>query len=109
MKRNAAIPGDILKVIRKVDNQEMKVNINGNIVKMKRALYDNIMKSTFLVGYHAETEGDSLPAGFYIVDGKARKATLVYDYEQIKSSDVQVKVNDMVFKIQSMIRGYSYE
>lgn len=40
------LPGDILKIMKKVDHQPMNVNIHGLSIKMSRKQFDELMKCT---------------------------------------------------------------
>lgn len=97
------LPGDILKIMKKVDQQPMNVKIHGLSIKMSRKQFDELMKCT-LFTFPSSVE----PDGFYLVDKKARKATFKWSVPSLKSSDVTIDVEGRVFKVNQPWKGYLY-
>lgn len=107
MKKTMKLPGDIARVIKKVDNQAMTVYIDGLSIKMSRKQYDELMKCTLFKFNPAPTEGDTPPDGFYLVDTKTKVCTFKW-LAIIKKNAIIMNVNDRAFKVNQPWKGFTY-
>jgi hypothetical protein len=100
MKKQEKIPGDIAKIMRKVANERIQIALNGEIITVSREMYTTLLKCNFLEG-----ESEAVPAGFYLIDDKAKTAKLIYSLD---TREVAVRINDRTFKVEKMLKGYKY-
>lgn len=102
------IPGDILRVMRNVDKQPMKVDISGIVVDMSRKQFDELMKCiVFQFNRKNQPEGDVPPDGFYLVDTKTKTATFKW-LAIIKPSATSLDVNGRIFKVNQPWKDFTY-
>ena len=104
MAKAERLPSDILKIVNKVNKQQVKLNIKGKETNISRSKYDQLMKSDLFF-----FEDDSHFPGFYIADKKQRKAILVMPLPSLKRADVVIQVNDRSFKVNQKWRGFTYD
>lgn len=107
MATKTKIPGDILRIMRNVDKQTMRVNISGLVVDMTRRQFDTLMKCIVFEFPGITTEGDAPADGFYLVDTKTKTATLQYE-AILKHNTTALEVNGRIFKVNTPWKGYTY-
>jgi hypothetical protein len=86
----------------------MTVNINDTNVKMSREEFNVLMKTTYFQFDNTnQKEGDHIPNGFYLVDGKTRECKWVFGFN-VSVSAIEIKVADRKFKVNQPWKGYTY-
>ena len=113
--KQTKLPGEIARVIKAVNNQlvDVKIITSAGVdepiaFKVKREVYDQIMKSTLIKFDNTnQAEGDKIPSGFYINEFKTAKWFLIHECP-LYLNDKTAIVNDRKFPITQPRKNHIY-
>ncbi|HLD91490.1 MAG TPA: hypothetical protein VI911_10880 [Patescibacteria group bacterium] len=102
------LPGDIQKLMNKVQKQTITVRLGNYDVQMTREKFTNLCKcEVFNMDNRNQAEGDEVPSGFYLMDHKAKTGKLILEVP-FEKSDVGISVQGRTFKVERPLKGYTY-